>query len=96
MRAYKNSVRTHLAARKPAGRYGSGRLVVGFTLSRSGKVVSAKILKSSGKADMDESALQAVYSSAPFPKPPRGIRPADRRFCDSIPLRLRLSAGGPL
>lgn len=85
LRAYKRSVRAHLEARKPAGRYGSGRLVVGFTLSRSGQVVSARIVKSSGKTDMDKSAVQAVYSSAPFPRPPRGVKPSDRRF--AIPFR---------
>jgi periplasmic protein TonB len=86
-RAYQGNVRAHLAANRPAGAYGSGRAVVAFNLSPAGSVRSVRIVQSSGNATLDQSVLQSVYRSAPFPKPPTGLKPAQLRFV--IPFEFR-------
>jgi protein TonB len=78
--SYRQKVRERLAEFKPIGAVASGTVVVSFTLSKSGAVSSAKILRSSGEAELDESVLAAVRRAAPFPKTPPGTRAAQRRF----------------
>jgi protein TonB len=78
--SYRQKVRERLAEFKPSSAAASGTVVVSFTLSRSGAVSSAKILESSGEAELDESVLAAVRRAAPFPKTPPGTRAAQRRF----------------
>ncbi len=43
-------------------------------LSASGKVQSARKVRSSGNRHMDESAERAIWKTDPFPPPPRGLR----------------------
>ena len=74
--SYRQKVRERLAEFKPGGAAASGTVVVSFTLSKSGAVSSAKILRSSGEAELDESVLAAVRRAAPFPKTPPGTRAA--------------------
>jgi protein TonB len=78
--SYRQKVRERLAEFKPSGAAASGTVVVSFTLSKSGTVSAAKILRSSGEAELDESVLAAVRRAAPFPKTPPGARAAQRRF----------------
>ena len=86
-RAYQGNVRAHLAANRPAGAYGSGRAVVAFNLSPAGALRSVRIVRSSESPVLDQSVVQSVYSAAPFPKPPKGIKPAQLRFV--IPFEFR-------
>ncbi|WP_170937259.1 MULTISPECIES: energy transducer TonB [Rhodomicrobium] len=85
--SYRANVRAHLAEHRPNGGPGSGNVVVGFTLSRTGKLVSARILESSGRTQLDESVLDAVRRSAPFPKAPEAAKTAHLQF--AIPFRFR-------
>lgn len=78
--AYRQKVRARLAEFKPSGGAGSGMVVVTFTLSKSGDVSSASILRSSGEPELDESVLAAVRRAAPFPKTPPSARAEQRRF----------------
>jgi TonB family protein len=59
---------------KPPGGFGSDTVVVGFTITRAGKVVSAQILESRGIYHLEQGTLNAVYEAAPFPKPPGGLK----------------------
>ena len=86
-RAYRGSVRARLAANRPGGAYGSGRAVVAFNLTPGGSVRSVRIVRSSGHAALDQSVLQSVYRAEPFPKPPRGLKPAQLRFV--VPFEFR-------
>ena len=86
-RAYQGNVRAHLAANRPAGAYGSGRAVVAFNLSPAGAPRSVRIVRSSGSPVLDQSVVQSVYSAAPFPKPPKGLKPVQLRFV--IPFEFR-------
>lgn len=45
-------------------------IVLLYEINKNGKVISARIKKSSGNIALDESALQALYSAQPFGKFP--------------------------
>lgn len=47
-----------------------GRVAVAFELDSSGRLLTSKIERSSGSAVLDEAAIRAVMSAAPFSKPP--------------------------
>jgi protein TonB len=61
-----------------------GRVVVCFTITTDGGVRSLEVRKSSNTKVLDEAALQAVRSAAPFPAPPRHL------FKGDIPLELSI------
>jgi TonB family protein len=82
---YRVKVRAHLAGLKPPGGFGSDTIVVGFTITRSGKVSSAKILESRGIYHLEQGTLNAVYAAAPFPQPPRDLKGTKFEF--AIPFR---------
>jgi periplasmic protein TonB len=86
-RVYRANVRAHLAGNKPAGAYGSGRAVVAFNLSPDGRLRSVRISRSSGSPALDQAVLKTVRRAAPFPKPPKGLKPAQLRFL--IPFEFR-------
>ncbi|MDD2580441.1 MAG: energy transducer TonB [Desulfuromonadaceae bacterium] len=46
-----------------------GRVVVTFTIAEDGGVHGIQVVESSGYSVLDKSALEAVRSAAPFPKP---------------------------
>lgn len=77
----------HLAANRPAGAYGSGKVVVAFSLTQSGGLRSVRISRSSGSAALDQSVLQSVHRAEPFPKPPEGLKSAQLHFV--IPFEFR-------
>jgi len=90
---YKGKVRSkvqrHFRYPKSADRAGvSGTVTVSFTISASGGVSSARIVKGSGSPVLDEAALNAVRKAEPFPKIPEG---ANR---SSWPFTLPLQFGG--
>ncbi len=85
--AYRKSVRAYLAVNKPNGGRGKGTVRVTFILSSTGRVVAARVTRSSGKRVLDQAALSAVYDASPFPPPPPGIRTSRLRF--SIPFYFR-------
>lgn len=43
------------------------------TLDRSGKLVKVQIIGNSGVIELDEAAVEAFRSAAPFPNPPKGM-----------------------
>lgn len=53
-----------------------GAALVRFTITGSGALASARIAKSSGSSKLDNIALVQVRRAAPFPPPPKGIRPS--------------------
>jgi protein TonB len=50
-----------------------GVVSLAFTIDRQGKVVSSKIIKSSGSAVLDAEALDLIKRAAPLPPPPSDI-----------------------
>jgi len=82
---YRGRVQTHLARYKRAVRQGMrGRTVISFKLSKSGRVMTVRLVKSSGNKTIDRASLSMVKRASPFPAIPRG-GPASMRF--SVPVR---------
>ncbi len=48
-----------------------------ITLNTMGQLVKVQVLSDSGVNDLDDAAIEAFRSAAPFPNPPRGIVDAD-------------------
>jgi protein TonB len=70
--AYRARVWASLARHRPRiGKAGSATVV--FTVGPSGALRSARVARSSGNQALDQRALAAVRSAAPFPAPPAGL-----------------------
>ncbi len=82
--AYRESVRAHLAAHRPSGGFGSGRVAVAFRLSDDGKVSSAQVIQAPEAEDLDERALNALYQAVPFPSAPDNTAEKYRAFAVSF------------
>jgi TonB family protein len=87
---YRSSVLRRLASLKhypesARARGVEGDAVVSFTLDNAGRVVSARITRSSGQADIDAETLAMVRRASPFPPPPSA---AARSFSAPIDFRL--------
>ncbi|ACK49794.1 TonB family protein [Methylocella silvestris BL2] len=57
--------------RYPPGAQGaSGAATIAFTVDRSGRLASARLVRSSGSAALDQEAVAIAHRSSPFPPPP--------------------------
>ncbi|PSJ60375.1 energy transducer TonB family protein [Pseudaminobacter soli (ex Li et al. 2025)] len=72
--SYMSGVASRLLSRRyfPAGAP-SGSVVVNFSVSSSGKLMSKRVLRSSGSSVLDRAALNIVEKAAPFPPFPKGV-----------------------
>ncbi len=52
----------------------SYRANVAVNISPTGRVLSKKLVKSSGKSDFDTSAMEAIEAADPFPAPPENLK----------------------
>ncbi len=87
IRNYAAAVRARIARNKPAGSTRSGSVVLAFTLSSSGNLISARIAQSSGDGALDQAALTALRRASPFPPPPDSTTANQLKF--SIPFYFR-------
>lgn len=80
--AYETALRKHLARYLPT--YPSethpeeGTVHVGFSLSRSGRVLERHIIRSSGHTDLDNAALNMVDRAQPFPPFPAAMTESEK------------------
>jgi len=51
----------------------SGTVLIGFTISPSGQVLTREVKKSSGSKVLDDAAIAALDRAAPFPPMPSGL-----------------------
>lgn len=65
-------------------RKASGAAQVGFSIDPSGRVISARIARSSGDADLDKAAVDMVRRASPVPAPPPEI--AKSRMSLTVPV----------
>ena len=80
MVSYAAEVRARVAGNKPPGGGLRGTAVVQFGLTPSGGLAYAGLARSSGDTQLDQLAVAAVRSAAPFPTPPSGATSAQLRF----------------
>ncbi len=71
--SWRGSVIAHLnrLKRYPGG--GGGTSSVAFTIDRSGRVLSARLIRSSGSAILDQEAVALARRASPVPPPPPNI-----------------------
>ncbi len=74
MATWRGQVVAHLNRRKrhPGGAAG-GTASVSFTIDRSGRVLSARLIRSSGSAILDREAVALAHRASPVPAPPAGL-----------------------
>jgi protein TonB len=78
---YKSRILSKLRAAKRAPKASaSGRVVLSFTVSRSGSLISARIAKSGGHPALDQATLAMARAAAPFPPMPAGMNRASMSF----------------
>ncbi|MBF0166538.1 MAG: TonB family protein [Alphaproteobacteria bacterium] len=63
----------HIQAYKPARLSAEGSVTISFTISADGRLITAKIVSSSGNARLDGAALGSVSLAQPFPPRPREL-----------------------
>ena len=66
-----------------SARFRQGGLTVEFSVQRDGSITARKVSLSSGDADLDKAALNAIDEAAPFPPLPISLKQ------DHVNLRLR-------
>ncbi len=86
MSNYRGRVQSHLARYKRKVGSSKGRVVVSFSLSRSGGVRGVRVVRGSGNGSIDRAAISMVKRASPFPRMPAG-GPASMRF--SVPISYR-------
>lgn len=72
---WKGELMAHLNRYKryPSGATGSGTASVAFTISRSGQVLSSRLIRSSGDPALDAEAASLPRRASPVPAPPPNI-----------------------
>jgi protein TonB len=86
-RAYGQLVWKKIVERKPPGLRLPGTALVEFALDRRGAIVNARIVETSGDAELDALALKTVAGAAPFDPPPAELTAEDLVF--EIPFTFR-------
>ncbi len=67
---WRGSVMAHLNRHKRYPGGGGGTSSVAFTIDRSGRVLSARLIRSSGNATLDREAVALARRASPVPRPP--------------------------
>lgn len=83
---WQRALLTRLEQAKAAAHAGglSGTVRVAFTIDRVGRLRASRILRSSGSARLDQTALALLSHAAPFPPPPTGV--ADEALTFAVPI----------
>ena len=71
--AWRGKVIAHLNSRKREFNAADGTSTVAFSIDRSGKVTSARLLASSGNAALDQEAVAMTQRANPVPAPPADV-----------------------
>jgi protein TonB len=72
---WRGALMAHLNRHKrfPSGAAGTGVATVAFTIDRSGRVLSSRLIRSSGDAALDAEAVSLPRRSSPVPAPPPNV-----------------------
>lgn len=73
--SWRGSLMAHLNRHKrfPAGAAGIGTVTVAFTIDRSGRVLSARLVRGSGDPALDAEAVSLPRRASPVPAPPPDV-----------------------
>lgn len=80
MQAYARTLWAQIISHKPRGIRFQGTVMLSFSLSTSGDLLSAEVSRSSGMGSLDQAALGALKDAAPFPPPPPGLSAGQLSF----------------
>jgi protein TonB len=83
--SWRAAIAAHLNQHKRYPGSGAGISTITFSIDRSGKVLSARLLRSSGNAALDAEAVAMARRASPLPKPPAGI--AGDNLSLTVPVR---------
>jgi TonB family protein len=86
---YASDVRRVLSRNRPKANWPAGALRLAFTISDSGDVAKAEVIKPSGNAWLDQRALTWIGATR-FPTPPAGLTTAERTY--AIPVTVERKA----
>jgi protein TonB len=84
---WRGQVIAHLNSRKREFGNADGTSTVAFSIDRSGKVVSARILSSSGNNALDEEAVALTQRASPVPPPPSDVAGSTLHL--QVPIRFK-------
>jgi protein TonB len=84
---WRGKVISHLNSRKSGAVGGDGTTTVAFKIDRSGKVMSAQVLSSSGNKALDAEAVAMTQRASPVPAPPADI--AGDTLYLKVPIRFK-------
>ena len=90
MPSWRAAIVAHLNQHKRYPGSGAGISTITFSIDRSGKVLSARLLRSSGNAALDAEAVAMARRASPLPKPPAGI--AGDNLSLTVPVRFSQTA----
>lgn len=73
--SWRGALMAHLNRYKrfPSGAAGTGTVTVAFTIDRSGRVLSSRLVRGSGDAALDAEAVSLPRRASPVPAPPPNI-----------------------
>lgn len=73
--SWRGSLMAHLNRHKrfPSGAAGTGVVTVAFTIDRSGRVLSARLVRGSGDPALDAEAVSLPRRASPVPAPPPNV-----------------------
>ncbi len=86
MATWRGSIIAHLNRRKRSAGGQRGMATVAFSINRSGQVLSARLVRSSGNAALDREAVALVRRASPVPPPPADIK--GNSVLLSVPVRV--------
>ena len=69
-------------------RHQTGTAELAFTLDRNGKVLSSRVIRSSGVAALDQETIDTVRRAQPFPSPPPNMPGETFEF--TVPIRFNI------
>lgn len=72
--------------RFPAGVVRAGTATVSVTIDRSGRVLSAALVKGSGEPRLDQDAVDLMKRASPVPAPPDSIAPGQATIRFAVPV----------
>lgn len=71
---WRGTVIAHLNRLKRSAGGNRGTATVAFSIDRSGRVISARLIRSSGNPGLDKEAVALVRRASPVPPPPANIK----------------------